>query len=185
MPTSTVKWNDLSLKSKLNSDRLTQISTQLDLVTIATISLTQISPEIAIQAARDLKLESFGVAEWANSWQSKPHRQLTSIDEIRAIVLTLAHLAQEHQPIIRQKIAAWEQSVQHDLSLQETAPLMDYLNNFVKIYQDITNNSQNLSPSVLNDAAMKILVELLLYSSPNGHQRLWGALLQRSGVNEG
>ncbi len=179
MSASTVKWEDLSLNSNLNSAQLEQIASQLDLVTIALLALTQIGAVGIRQAAQELKLESI-VTKWVNGSPSDRHEQL-NVGEVKSLVLIISHLAQQHQILMRQNITDWEQTIQDCRSVQESS-LADYISNFIKIYQDRTHNVRNLSTAVLSEAALNILVQLLLYSSPNGHQRLWGALLHRAGT---
>ncbi len=183
MSASTVKWEDLTLNANLNPSQLEQIASQLDLVTISLLALTQISSEGMMQAAKDLKLDSI-VTEWVNGWPSERCKQL-NIDQVKSLVLILSHLAEQQQTLMRRNITDWEQTIQYHRSVEESPSLADYISNFIKIYQDRTQNVLNLSSPVLSEAALKILVELLLYSSPNGHQRLWGALLHRAGAEPG
>jgi hypothetical protein len=39
---------------------------------------------------------------------------------------------------------------------------------------------ENVSPEQLTQLALKLLIDLLFYSGPNGHRRLWLALLDRA-----
>ncbi len=39
---------------------------------------------------------------------------------------------------------------------------------------------ENVSPEMLTQLALKLLIDLLFYSGPNGHRRLWLALLDRA-----
>jgi hypothetical protein len=39
---------------------------------------------------------------------------------------------------------------------------------------------ENVSSDALSHLALKLLIDLLFYSSPNGHRRLWLALLDRA-----
>jgi hypothetical protein len=38
---------------------------------------------------------------------------------------------------------------------------------------------ENVSPDLLTQLALKLLIDLLFYGGPNGHRRLWLALLER------
>jgi hypothetical protein len=173
--------DDLSLNSKLDSTQLNQITTQLDLVMIALAALTQIGVAEMRQAAQDLKLESIA-ADWMDRWQSRQssHSQQLDLEVLRALVLIANHLAQQHQTLVRRNITYWEQTIQYGQLPLQSPSLADYINNFIKIYQDRIGNTADLSLEVLSEAALKLLIELLFYGSANGHQRLWGALLQRA-----
>jgi Protein of unknown function (DUF3038) len=181
MSPSTLKWEDLSIESNLNSSQLKQIAAQLDLVAIGLFALTQIDVSaLMLQAARDLKVEPI-VSKWVNGWSSEPHSQI-DVDEVKSLVLIINHLAAQHQPLVRQNISYWEQTIKDRRSVQESPALANYISNFSRIYQERTRNVLNLSSTVVSEAALKILVELLLYSSPHGHRRLWGVLLHRAGI---
>ncbi len=182
MSASNARCNDLFFDSDLSGTQQEEIVAQLDLVAIALFALTQISPDGLMDAARELKLDLL-VTPWVNGWRSRQPQQL-NLDQIKALVITIGHLAQQHQTLTRRNIIYWEQMLQYGRSVHESPSLADYINNFIKIYQDRTDNVLNLSPAVLSESALNILIELLLYSSPNGHQRLWGALLQRAGTRE-
>jgi hypothetical protein len=41
-------------------------------------------------------------------------------------------------------------------------------------------DAENLSARELTNLALKLLIDLLFYSSPGGHRRLWLALLDRA-----
>jgi Protein of unknown function (DUF3038) len=60
------------------------------------------------------------------------------------------------------------------------APLLgDYLDRFTNLYQERMDDDQRTSIA-LNDLGLKLLVDLLFYSSPQGVRRLWMALLDRT-----
>jgi Protein of unknown function (DUF3038) len=170
MPASTPKLDDLLLKSKLDSSQLNQIATELDLVMIALAALIQIDRVEMKQIAQELQLESI-VLDWLDRW---PMDRSTSIEQfnleqLRAIVLIANRLAQTHQTLIRQ------------LPLQSPS-LAKYIGNFITIYQTRFGRNTSHSFEALSEAALNLLVELLFYGSPKGHQRLWGAVLKRSRV---
>ncbi len=182
MPASTPKLDDLPLESKLDSSQLHKIATELDLVMIALVALTQVNQAEIKQIAQDLQLESIDLG-WVNEWplgQSISPQQL-DIKQLRALVLIANSLAQAHQILVRRNINYWQQTVQyHQLPLQSPS-LADYIGSFIKIYQDRRGGEASQSFEVLSDTALNLLIGLLFYGSANGHQRLWAALLQRSG----
>jgi Protein of unknown function (DUF3038) len=181
MPASTPKLDDLSLKSKLDSSQLHKIATELDLVMIALAALTQINRVEVKQIAQDLQLESI-VLDWLNEWplsKAPPHQQLNT-EQLQSVVLIAHRLAQEHQILVRKNINYWQQTVQYNQLPLQSPSLADYIGSFIKIYQTRFGDQADQSFEILSDAALTLLVGLLFYGSPNGHQRLWEALLQRA-----
>ena len=181
MPASTAKWKDLSLNADLDPAQIERMATDLETIAIALVSLTQIGNSEIAQAARDLDLESI-VSEWIDSWSLPPTRSFQQLDvkELRALVLVISHLAHEYQALIRQHISYWEQTIEYRQLPLQSPSLADYMSNFIKIYQERSSKPTDLSFEALSEAALGVSIELLFYSSPNGHKRLWGALLQRS-----
>jgi hypothetical protein len=180
MPASTAKWDDLSLKSPLDSAQLHKITLELESIVMAIAALTQIDQPKMSQIAQDLRLESI-VSDWLNQWplvQVTPNQQL-DVSQLQALILIVHHLAQHYQTLLRQRINDWEQILQFDRLPLESPALAEYIGNFITMYQ--TRLSQELPQSfeALTEAAMNLLVELLFYGSNQGHQRLWSALLSR------
>jgi hypothetical protein len=183
MPASTPKLDDLLLKSKLDSSQLNQIATELDLVMIALAALIQIDRVEMKQIAQELQLESI-VLDWLDRW---PMDRSTSIEQLnpeqlRAIVLIANSLAQTHQTLIRQTIDYWQQTIKSAQLPLQSPSLAKYISNFITIYQTRLGRNTSHSFEALSEAALNLLVELLFYGSPKGHQRLWGAVLKRSRV---
>jgi hypothetical protein len=189
MPASTAKWDDLVLNTELDRSRLERMAENLETIAIALVALTQIGKaEIAV-AARDLHLEASGLppapsllSEWIESWSfylTKSYQQL-DVRELRALVLVISQLAQEYQTPIRRNISYWEQTVEYSQPPLRSPALADYVNNFIKLYQERNSKSTDLSIEDLSDTALALTIELLFYSSTAGHKRLWMALLQRS-----
>jgi Protein of unknown function (DUF3038) len=189
MPASTAKWDDLVLNTELDRPQLERMAEILETIAIALVALTQIGKAQIDDAVRDLHLESSElppapnlVSEWIESWSvptTKSHQQL-DVKELRVLVLVISRLAQEYQALIRRNISYWEQTIEYRQLPLQSPSLADYISNFIKIYQQRGNNSTDLSIESLSDAALGLTIELLFYSSPVGHKRLWHALLQRS-----
>lgn len=181
MPALNPKLDDLLIKSKLNSSQLDRMNTELELVTISLAALTQIDRVEIRQIAEDLHLESI-VGDWLDRWpldRSSSIEQL-DIEQLRAVVSIVNHVAQKHQALVRQTIYLWQQTIRSAQLPLQSPSLAEYINNFITIYQ--TRLGRDNSPSVesLSTAALTLSIELLFYGSSNGHQRLWAALLQRS-----
>ncbi len=181
MPASTAKWDDLSIESPLNSSQLHQISLELELVTIAIAALTRIDRVEIEQIAQELQVVST-IADWLNEW---PDRQISSsqqidLAQIRSRISIVHHLAQKYQTVVRQNMNYWQQIVQFNRLPVESPALADYIDNFINIYQTRLDREIIHSTEELSQAALNLLIELLFYSSTNGHLRLWNALLHRS-----
>ncbi|NEQ68097.1 MAG: DUF3038 domain-containing protein, partial [Symploca sp. SIO2D2] len=170
-----------------NSVKLDNIKTQLDLILLGLEALAGIGSEEILRATTDLKLESV-VTDRVNLWrlrQSNPMRKSSGgrkkldVEEARSLVLIICHLAQEHQELIRRAVALLEQTAEQNREPHRTALLGNYLDNFSNTYQERMEQRENISTAQLTQLALKLLIDLLFYSSPNGHRRLWLALLGR------
>ncbi|HAG83852.1 MAG TPA: hypothetical protein DCL61_22565 [Cyanobacteria bacterium UBA12227] len=188
MPTSADSWQDLSLGQAPDPSQLDNIKAQLDLVLLALEALAGIGSEAMLQAANDLKLESV-VSDRVALWrlrQSNPLRKSSGgrkkldVEEARSLVLIICHLAKQHQELIRRAVALLEQMAEQNSEPHRTALLGDYLDTFSNTYEERMEESENISTDLLNQLALKLLIDLLFYSNPNGHRRLWLALLGRT-----
>ncbi len=187
-PTPSPAWEDLSLGQSPNSVQLDNIKTQLDLVLLSLESLAGIGSEAMLQAAAELNLESM-VADRVSLWrlrQSNPLRKSSGgrkkldVEEARSLVLIICHLAKQHLELIRRAVALLEQMTEQNREPHRAALLGDYLDTFSNKYQERMEQGENVSTEVLTELALKLLIDLLFYSSPNGHRRLWLALLDRA-----
>ena len=184
---SSPVWDELN-RAQPDSTQLDNIKTQIDLVLLALESLAGIGSEAMLQAALALNLES-KIPDRVTLWrlrQSNPlrkgegGRKKLDIEEARSLVLIGCFLAKQHQELIRRAIDLLEQAAQNDSEPHKTAMLGDYLDAFSNTYQERMEDDRNISPENLTQLALKLLVDLLFYSSPGGHRRLWLALLDRS-----
>jgi hypothetical protein len=89
-------------------------------------------------------------------------------------------LAKQQHELTRRAVALLEQMAEQNREPHQAALLGDYLDAFSNTYQERMEDGDNLSPDVLTHLALKLLIDLLFYSSPNGHRRLWLALLNRT-----
>jgi hypothetical protein len=168
--------------------QLDNIKSQLDLVLLAIETLTGIGSEAMLQAAAHLRLEDI-VADRVSLWrlrQANPlrkgqgGRKKLDIEEARALVLICCHLAKQHQELIRRSVALLEQLTEQNRPPHQAALLGDYLDRFQNTYEDRMEEENLPNSNALNHLALKLLIDLLFYSGPQGARRLWMALLERS-----
>lgn len=188
MPSPTPQWSDLPLTSAPDLVQWDNIKAQLDLVLLAIEALAGIGSEAMLQAAAELNLEST-IADRVALWrlrQSNPMRKSSGgrkkldVEEARSLVLIVCHLAKQHQELIRRAVALLEQLAEQNKEPHRTALLGDYLDAFSNTYSDRMEEVEDVSPEQLNGLALKLLIDLLFYSGPNGHRRFWLALLDRA-----
>jgi hypothetical protein len=168
-------------------DQLDNIKTQLDLVLMALEALTGIGSEAMLQAAADLGVQEM-VGDRVALWrlrQSNPIRRGTGgrkkldIEEARSLVLISCHLAQKHHETIRRAVCLLEALAEQNRPPHQAALLGDYLDQFTNLYQERMDDDHR-TPAALSDIGLKLLIDLLFYSAPQGIRRLWMALLDRT-----
>jgi hypothetical protein len=181
-------WEDLPLGQTPDPMQLDNIKTQLDLVLLGLEALAGIGSEEMLRAAADLNLESM-VSDRVGLWrlrQSNPMRKSSGgrkkldVEEARSLVFIICYLAKQHQELIRRAVALLEQMAEQNSEPHRVALLGDYLDTFSNTYRERMEEGENVSSDWLTQLALKLLIDLLFYSSPNGHRRLWLALLERS-----
>ncbi|XHX77963.1 MAG: DUF3038 domain-containing protein [Stenomitos frigidus ULC029] len=178
----------LPLLKQPDPSQLDNIKAQLDLVLLALEALAGIGSEAMLQAASELKLESL-VSDRVALWrlrQASPlrkgqgGRKKLDVEEARALVLISCHLAKQQAEKIRRAVALLEQMAEQQREPHQTALLGDYLDTFNNTYQERMEDGDRVAPAVLNNLALKLLIDLLFYSAANGSRRLWLALMDRS-----
>ncbi|ARV61926.1 hypothetical protein BZZ01_27845 [Nostocales cyanobacterium HT-58-2] len=188
LPTPTSQWEDLIQIPTPNSVQWDNIKTQLDLVLLALETLTGIGSEAMLQAAVNLNLES-RVPDRVALWrlrQSNPlrkgqgGRKKLDVEEARALVLITCYLAKQHQELIRRAVGLLEQMAENNREPHQAALLGDYIDAFCNTYQERMEEDAAISTDELTHLALKLLIDLLFYSGPGGHRRLWLALIDRS-----
>jgi len=186
-PPATPRWEELA-QLQPEPVQLDNIKAQLDLVLLALESLAGIGSEAMLKAAAELNLESM-VADRVALWrlrQSSPlrksqgGRKKLDVEEARSLVLISCHLAKQHQELIRRAVSLLEQLAEQNRQPHQAALLGDYLDAFCNTYQERMEDGEQESTEVLNNLALKLLIDLLFYSGPGGHRRLWLALIDRS-----
>lgn len=182
---SVPQWEELSLTQAPDARQLDNIKAHLDLVLLALEALTDIGSEAMLQAATELGLESV-ISDRVALWrlrQANPQRKSSGgrkkldVEEARSLVLIVCHLAQEHQELIRRAVSLLEQMAEQNKEPHRSALLGDYLDVFSNTYQERMEDGEEISSAFLSQLAFKLLIDLLFYSAPKGHRRLWLALL--------
>ncbi|MEA5604957.1 DUF3038 domain-containing protein [Nostoc sp. UHCC 0252] len=186
--TPNSQWEDLIKLPAPNTVQWDNIKTQLDLVLLALETLTGIGSEAMLSAANDLNLES-RVPDRVALWrlrQSNPlrkgqgGRKKLDVEEARSLVLIICYLAKQHQELIRRAVGLLEQMAENNREPHQAALLGDYIDAFCNTYQERMEEDEQISTDLLTNLALKLLVDLLFYSAPGGHRRLWLALIDRS-----
>ncbi|BAZ51792.1 DUF3038 domain-containing protein [Nostoc sp. UHCC 0702] len=186
--TPNSQWEDLIKLPAPNTVQWDNIKTQLDLVLLALETLTGIGSEAMLSAATNLNLES-RVPDRVALWrlrQSNPlrkgqgGRKKLDVEEARSLVLITCYLAKQHQELIRRAVGLLEQMAENNQEPHQAALLGDYIDAFCNIYQERMEEDEQISTDLLTRLALKLLVDLLFYSAPGGHRRLWLALIDRS-----
>ncbi|MER3478283.1 MAG: hypothetical protein C4287_19745, partial [Leptolyngbya sp. ERB_1_2] len=102
------------------------------------------------------------------------------VDEARALTLIICHLAKQQNELIRRAVALLEQLTEQNREPHQAALLGNYLDTFHNTYQERMEQGEMASTDALTHLALKLLIDLLFYGSPQGVRRLWLTLLDRS-----
>ncbi len=187
-PTISSQWEDLTNIAAPTSIQWDDIKAQIDLVLLALEALTGIGSEAMLSAAINLNLES-RVPDRVALWrlrQSNPirkgqgGRKKLDVEEARSLVLITCYLAKQHQELIRRAVDLLEQNAQNNREPHYSALLGDYIDAFCNTYQERMEEREKISTDILTNLALKLLIDLVFYSGPGGHRRLWLALIDRS-----
>jgi hypothetical protein len=185
---SITKWQDLHRLKVPNVQQLDNIETHLDLIILALEAIANISSENIMQVAKELELESL-VSDRVGLWrlrQSNPlknssgSRKKLDVEEARGLVMIICHLAKQEAELLRRAVNLLEQVTQQNKLPHQTALLGDYLDRFTNFYQEKMIENTEISPTNIQDIALKLLIDLLFYSGANGHRLLWLAILERA-----
>jgi len=185
VPTSHPAWDNLALSYQPDVAQLDNIKAHLDLVLLSLEALTGLGSEAMLQAAETLNLsDRVGdrVALWrlrqASPLRKGQGRKRMDVEEARSLVLIVCHLANQHQELVRRAVTLLESLTEQNRPPHEAALLGDYLDNFNNMYEE--RMEDEASPTHLSYVALKLLIDLLFYSAPNGARRLWLALMERA-----
>lgn len=187
-PTPKVNWEQFNLTALPDPVQLDNIKAQLDLVLLALETLTGIGSDAILSAAAQLNLES-AIQDRVTLWRLRSSsplrkgqggRKKLDVEEARSLVLIICHLAKQHQELIRRAVALLEQMTEQNRPPHQASLLGDYLDAFSNKYVERMEEGENASSDALSHLALKLLIDLLFYSSPGGHRRLWLALLGKT-----
>ncbi|GET36974.1 DUF3038 domain-containing protein [Microseira wollei] len=186
-PTPSINWEEFNLTALPDPVQLDNIKAQLDLVLLALETLTGIGSDAILSAAAQLNLES-AIKDRVTLWRLRSSsplrgeggRKKLDVEEARSLVLIICHLAKQHQELIRRAVALLEQMTEQNRAPHLAALLGDYLDAFSNKYVERMEEGENLSSDALAHLALKLMIDLLFYSSAGGHRRLWLALLGKS-----
>ena len=167
-------WEDLPQTLPASNEQLEEITKHLNLILTALSSLANLDSESILQAAQELKLEVI-TSDRLIAHYVQPQSPL-SLEDIRSLVLLLCHLAQKKQELIRRAVILLEQVGIQGQEPEKTTLLGNYIANFRLKYPEISDN--DLSTLSLTSLAWKLLIDLLFYSSPRSHLRLWQTLFR-------
>ncbi|MBD1842279.1 DUF3038 domain-containing protein [Cyanobacteria bacterium FACHB-63] len=185
---SPSNWEKHHLSAQPNPDQLDNIKAQLDLILLAIEAIANLSSEAMLQAATELNLESM-ISDRVSLWrlrQSSPlrkgqgGRKKLDVDEARALTLIICHLAKQQNELIRRAVALLEQLTEQNREPHQAALLGNYLDTFQNTYQERMEQGETVPTETLTQLALKLLIDLLFYGSPQGVRRLWLTLLDRS-----
>jgi len=177
---------------EIDALRSSNIKTQLDLMLLALESLAGISSEAMLKTAAQLGLQE-AIGDRVTLWrlrQSSPlrnsqgGRKKLDVEEARSLVLLVGALARDQHELIRRAVALLEQYAALDRPPHEASLLGDYLDRFTHAYQERMVGGDRASPALLEQLALKLLLDLLFYSGPDGSRRLWLSLFDRASGTE-
>ena len=178
---SSFEWQNLDDAVTANNSELESIKSHLNLILLALEAIANISSEAILRAAKELNLES--LIEHIKLWRirsSNPkgnsREKKLDVEEARSLVIIICYLAHQHQELLRRAVGLLEQATEQKNPPHQTALLGNYLDKFINYYQERITNSPDVSPQYLSHLAWKLLIDLLFYSSPNGHRLLWIAI---------
>ena len=184
------EWEDLAKLPTPNSLEWAKCEskTYLDLVLLALETLTGIGCEAMISAATNLNLEST-IPDILASWQLRQGNPLhksegenldLDVEQARALVVIICYLAKQDQELIRRAVGLLEQVSANNQEPHQIALLGEYIDAFCNTYQKTISQDQEISTDLLTQLALKLLIDLLFYSSKDGYRRLWLTLIDIS-----
>lgn len=185
---SKSQWDDLNQLPSPPTLQWDNIKTQLDLLLLALENIAGISSEAMISAAIHLNLDS-KVPDRIALWrlrQSNPirrsqgGRKKLDVEEARALVLIICYLSKQNQELIRRAVGSLERIISNQQKPHQVSLLGDYIDAFCNTYQERMEEEETITMDLLTNLALKMLVNLLFYSSNGGHRRLWLALIDIS-----
>ncbi|NEQ38927.1 MAG: DUF3038 domain-containing protein [Okeania sp. SIO3I5] len=162
---------------------LDKIRKKLDMTLLALKVLIGINSESIVRVASKLNIPpkivdkiALTVGEDKGEKWAVSENQPLKVQEAQSFILVICHLAKQNQALIRRAVALMEQMGTEDSKLQSVTLLREYICNFKKAHQDYYWNREKMKPDNSETLALKLLVDLLFYSAPQGCDRLLSSL---------
>ena len=158
---------------------LDKIRTKLDITLLALKVLIGINSESIVRVASQLNISTkiadqlSLVVETEKGLKSVVFQnQPLKVEEAQSFVLIICHLAKQNQGLIRRAVSLMEQIGSQNSKLQSVTLLREYLYDFKEVYQNYYWDRGSTTPYKSETLALKLLVDLLFYSAPQGCNRL-------------
>lgn len=170
-------WQGLDLDLEIDADQLSRMSQHLRLLVLALEALVGESWETVLQEAVQRHSRAIVTPQLLAWFGGKPSN-LSGLEEsdVQLLIVLICRIAQSYQSLIRRAIALVEQVNQQQSDLRQVTLLRDYLDRFSQGFSRIQPRSTEVSTPL----ALKLLIDLLFYSSHSGQQQLGLALLANS-----
>lgn len=161
---------------------------QIDLMLLAIEALELGGSEAMLTVAKDLELQGIiknRVHLWrirsSNPLRRSYTRRLLTLDEAKAMVILVCHLARRLTVLIRQLLLAYQQLRDKQVPLEHHFRLSEYLERFRAHFRSRMNPRRAgvaayNSDEKLNNLAIELLSELLFCTGTSGMQRFWSSL---------
>lgn len=184
MSISVTSWEEFPLVNVPTPEELERINIHLDLILLGLESLTNLHSDSLLEVATELNLQTAMIQNWLLwrkrqsliSYESQKSK-LLKIEEARLLIIIICHLCQQNQEFIRRAVTLLEQITAQNKDPLELVLLSNYFEKFDRLYHSNVSENKRLESSQLSKLAFKLLVDLLFYSTTNGHHRLWLAML--------
>jgi hypothetical protein len=172
--------------AEVNPPQLRSSKAQLDLVLLALEAFAGIGSDAVLKMGQEL---GFGamfndrLSLWrlrqSNPLRKSKGRKNLDIEEAQVLTLIIARLAQQYHQQIREAITSLERCASQSQEWHRQPLLSDYVDRFYHLYIDrmtLTDTDRHPLPKL----ALKLLTDLLFYSSERGERRLWLSLWDNS-----
>ncbi len=134
----------------LDNYKLIKMKNYLDLLSIAIVSLTNLESKTLEQAAKACQVA-------------------LNEENLRIFAEIITNIAQQHPELIRHAVTLWENLPSQQQLPSQIILLADYLDRFSRKCPS-ANNQQ------LEQLGLKLLIDLLFYSTDHGSDRLWSVI---------
>lgn len=184
MSISVTSWEEFPLVNVPTPEELERINIHLDLILLGLESLINLHSDSLLEVATELNLQTAMIQNWL-LWRQRQSltfdeiqkSKLLKVEEARLLIVIICHLCQQNQEFIRRAVTLLEQITAQNRDPLGLALLSNYFEKFDRLYHSNVSDNKRLESSQLSKLAFKLLVDLLFYSTTNGHHRLWLAML--------